>query len=254
MSEAEDPNAASASGSYRTLDPAKIIKTARRLSARVAERFPGSGLCKVSEELVAEARTAEETCRWLATPIVWLRVGVGVCIAAMLAIAVVAMFPLRSDVAPFSSVADFFQGIDAAVNEVILIGVAIFFLTGIEKRMKSRRALKGIHVLRSLAHIIDMHQLTKDPQRLVSGGAYTPSSPVRTMSEFELVRYLDYCSEMLSIVSKIAALYVQDLRDTLTLSAVDEVESLTAGLSRKVWQKIAIIDRDAARPTANPHD
>ncbi|HUE38002.1 MAG TPA: hypothetical protein VMR29_00760, partial [Candidatus Binatia bacterium] len=67
-------------------------------------------------------------------------------------------------------------------------------------------------------------------------------------------RYLDYCSEMLSIVSKIAALYVQDLRDTLTLSAVDEVESLTAGLSRKVWQKIAIIDRDAARPTANPHD
>jgi len=48
---------------------------------------------------------------------------------------------------------------------------------------------------------------------------------------------------MLSIVSKIAALYVQDLRDPLTLGAVDEVESRTAGLSRKVWQKIAILDR-----------
>ena len=33
------------------------------------------------------------------------------------------------------------------------------------------------------------------------------------MSEFELMRYLDYCSEMLSLTGKLAALYMQNMRD-----------------------------------------
>ena len=34
------------------------------------------------------------------------------------------------------------------------------------------------------------------------GGPDTPSSPLRRMTPFELTRYLDYCSEMLAIISK----------------------------------------------------
>jgi hypothetical protein len=136
----------------------------------------------------------------------------------------------------------FSQGLDALVNEVVLIGVAIFFLTTLETRLKRTRALKAIHVLRSMAHIIDMHQLTKDPER-ISAGPDPPSSPLRKMTPIELTRYLDYCSEMLAILSKVAALYVQNFNDPITISAVNEVEDLTAGLSRKVWQKIMILDR-----------
>jgi hypothetical protein len=33
------------------------------------------------------------------------------------------------------------------------------------------------------------------------------------MSPFELTRYLDYCSEMLSLTSKLAAVYAQNLPD-----------------------------------------
>ena len=66
------------------------------------------------------------------------------------------------------------------------------------------------------------------------------------MTQFELGRYLDYCSELLSLISKIAALYVQRFDDEVLLGAVDEVESLTSGLSRKIWQKIIILDSATA--------
>lgn len=62
------------------------------------------------------------------------------------------------------------------------------------------------------------------------------------MTRFELARYLDYASEMLSLTSKIAALYVQYFDDRVALQAVNEIENLTTGLSRKIWQKVMIID------------
>jgi hypothetical protein len=109
--------------------------------------------------------------------------------------------------------------------------------------VKRRRALAVLHELRSLAHIVDMHQLTKDPDRADGRGADTASSPKRPLTRFELTRYLDYCSEMLSLISKIGALYVQGSYDPVVLAAVDQVEDLASGLSRKIWQKIMILER-----------
>ena len=46
-----------------------------------------------------------------------------------------------------------------------------------------------------------------------------------------------------------AALYIQDFDDEVALAAVNEVEDLTTGLSRKIWQKLMILlaePRDAA--------
>jgi hypothetical protein len=62
------------------------------------------------------------------------------------------------------------------------------------------------------------------------------------MTSFELNRYLDYCSEALALISKIAALYVQGFQDPVLLDAVDDVEDLSAGFSRKIWQKITILE------------
>ena len=69
----------------------------------------------------------------------------------------------------------------------------------------------------------------------------TDSSPTRRMTQFELGRYLDYCSEMLSLTGKVAALYVQQFDDGVALQAVNEIEDLTTGLSRKIWQKLMIV-------------
>lgn len=62
-----------------------------------------------------------------------------------------------------------------------------------------------------------------------------------------LGRYFDYCSEMLAVVSKIGALYVQNFADPVAVTAVDEIETLTAGLSRKIWQKIMILETQSGR-------
>ncbi len=87
-----------------------------------------------------------------------------------------------------------------------------------------------------------MHQLTKDPTLVVGGASQrTASSPQREMSEFELTRYLDYCAEMLALIGKLAALYGDRMRDAVVIDAVNDVENLTAGLGRKIWQKITII-------------
>jgi hypothetical protein len=62
------------------------------------------------------------------------------------------------------------------------------------------------------------------------------------MTREQLGRYLDYCSEMLSLASKVAALFVQELNDPQVLAAVDEVSGLTNGLSQKIWQKLTILE------------
>ena len=143
--------------------------------------------------------------------------------------------------ATFSDFGAFAQGVAAGINDVVLLGIGIFFLVSLERRITRRRALRALHELRSLAHIADMHQLTKDPERIIASGPATASSPERTMTRFELGRYLDYVTELLSLVSKVAALYVQRFDDEVVLGAVNEIESLTTGLSRKTWQKIALM-------------
>jgi len=230
---------------FRSLDATRIADTAERLGKRISERFPRSGLSGVAESLRGEVIAAAETARWIARPQWGVRVVAFVLISAMLALVVATVIMLSGGVRLFESVSDFIQGIDAAVNEIILLGAASYFLMGWETRRKRRRALRALHVLRSLAHIIDMHQLTKDPELVMMRAQETPSSPPRTFSKFELARYLDYCSEMLSVISKAAALYVQNFEDPVTLAAVNDVEQLTGSLSQKLWLKIDILERVA---------
>ena len=134
------------------------------------------------------------------------------------------------------------QAVEAAANIVVLLGAVLFFLISLETRLKRNRSLRDLHVFRSIAHVIDMHQLTKDPSSALVSESATASSPQRTMSAFELTRYLDYCSEMLSLTSKLAAIYAQNLPDPVVIDAVNEIESLTTNLSQKIWQKITILD------------
>lgn len=227
---------------YRSLKPEKIVETAQRLEIRIRERFPESSLGKLSGEILGVARRAAPLSDWLGKPNWPIRGGVGACILAMVLVGVGGATRLHVEVGRIT-LPDLLQAVEAAVNDLVFLGIAVFFLVSWETRIKRRRALKAVHELRSLAHIIDMHQLTKDPEKLISGYATTPSSPSRAMTPFELTRYLDYCSESLSLLSKVAAVYVQGFDDPVTLSAVNEVEGLTTGLSRKIWHKIVVLDR-----------
>ncbi len=108
-------------------------------------------------------------------------------------------------------------------------------------RIRRVRALRAIHELRSIAHLIDMHQLNKDPERTVERGNLTSHATKLNMSSFEMSRYLDYCSELLSMTGKLGALYAQSFNDSVVVEAVTEIEQLTTALSRKIGQKFIIL-------------
>ena len=225
---------------HRSLDAEAIATTIERLCQRVEVRFPGSGLAGVCRELDAIAERAAETSAWIGRPILPLRIAVGLLVALILAGLAVTLAALRAPALPLT-LGELVQAIEAGVNDLVFVAVAVFFLLTLETRLKRRRALQAIHELRSIAHVIDMHQLTKDPEWVLDRGRETGVLPPRTMNRFELSRYLDYCSEALSLTGKVAALYMKGFDDPVALQAVNEVEALTTGLSRKIWQKLTIL-------------
>ena len=225
-----------------SLDAEAVTRTATLLKRRVEHRFPGSGLAGVAVELEHVAQQTRERAAWIAKPILGLRILVCVLIVLIAAGLLATVFSLH---APRERVEifQFVQVLESGINDVVLVGAGIFFLLTIETRLKRRRALGALRELRAIAHIIDMHQLTKDPEWVLSKGdsRETGVLPPRQMTRFELSRYLDYCTELLSITGKIAALYIQDFDDDGALAAVNEIEDLTTGLSRKIWQKLMIL-------------
>src|SRR5688572_24333575 len=231
---------------YYSLDASKIVSTIERLARRVQERFPQASLTRVADELLRVARDSVDRVATLTRPNIVLRSGSGLLLVGLVALLSVVVPQLRLSWRVRDG-AELIQALGALCEAMIVIGGGILFLVTLESRIKRGQALKAIHELRALAHIVDMHQLTKDPEQLLVPGPRTESSPERRMTAFELQRYLDYSSEMLALISKVGAFYAQHLADPVVLAAVDEVEELTTGLSRKVWQKIAILDQILVR-------
>lgn len=228
---------------YSELDPKPVRATIALLVRRVGERFPSSGLFGVAEELLRTADQNEALIVRLRRPIWWLRVLSALGALALVALVVWALSQIfQMAAAGRDSLSEMLQGIDAAANELIFLSIVLFFLVSLEGRFKRRRALRMLHRLRSLAHVVDMHQLTKDPGHALRAIEPTASSPERPLTREQLIRYLDYCSELLSLVAKLAALQAQHLQDPVVLEAVNEIESLSSDLSRKIWQKITILN------------
>ena len=225
---------------YRRLRQEGISRTADQLRLRVSERFPNSGLSKVAAELAEIARTAELRKGEIVERIAWLRNSVYSSIAILLAICVFILVKYRPDVGT-KDLAHFVQILDGAMNVAVLSGGAIFSLVTIENRVRRSRALKATHELRALAHVIDMHQLTKDPDRVMGATHPTEHSPEVKLTPAGLTRYLNYSSEMLSLIGKIGAYYIQDFDDPVAIEAINDLEALTTGLSQKMWQKIMIV-------------
>jgi hypothetical protein len=233
------------------LQPEKVVETVEVLSRRIRERFPDSGLYRVATELQRIADEAAERARRIRQPNVPLRFGVIVLVGLVAAVVWRLVHYLRLNEAMFQ-LENFIQTLEAALGSFVFIGAAIVFLFSLEMRIKRARALDAVRELRSLAHIIDMHQLTKDPERVTGRGAATKSSPKRTMTPFELGRYLDYCSELLSLVSKTGAIYVQEFPDPTAIEAVDRLASMTTDLSRNIWQKIMILETTVGASDSMP--
>lgn len=226
---------------YRALNPEKTTQTLQTLSNRIEERFPGASLGNVCRELLQIARETHERVNWTARSLPWIRAGVCSVIVAAIAALWFAVRYIKLQGQPE------LEELDAGFNVLVLFGASLFFLLSLESRIKRHHILQALHELRSISHVIDMHQLTKDPSQLLGTAELrTASSPTRSLTPFQLTRYLDYCSELLSLVGKLAALYAQSTSDPVVLQSVNDIEQLTNGLARKIWQKIMMLDDDVA--------
>jgi len=235
------------------LDDGKIVETIDRLHKRIAERFPGSGLSSVCETLAEVAKVTAARAALLAKPYWSFRVLAGALVAAGVAAQIYfALLIDWSGIIARARPVEVAEGLDAIVNLLVLAFGGIWFVMTLEQRWKRRRVLAHLYEFRSLAHIVDMHQLTKDPTVVLGDGDRTVSSPERRMSEFELSRYLDYCAEMLALIAKLAALYAERTEDREVTNGVNEIEELTSNLGRKIWQKIMIVRRLDERHATPP--
>ncbi|MGW2673734.1 hypothetical protein [Kocuria rhizophila] len=261
---------------YQRLDSAAVRGSAATLQRRIYTRFPRRSLWEVGGELIALVDEVVEgggiSRRRIRSARLLSRLGVLVVLLVFgtaIALAAASIWSNPESLGPV----DWLPLLETVVNDLVFAGIAIFFLLAVPQRMERARVLRVLHRLRSLAHVIDMHQLVKVPERLPTarpeaGGTTSPAHPrgpgtgpardgeaasatnderggELRMTRSEMTQYLDYCTEMLSLVGKTAALFAEDTTDGDVLDAVEGIETLTSDMARKVWQKIAIIQEQA---------
>lgn len=213
------------------LDPERLEAKIRELATACRSRFPDRGLPDRLDDLAdlsADAAALADRVKGR-TPLDFLIPAV-----AMLGILAVAgligiSFSFRMEVP--TSVLDVVEPLDAAVNLGILLLTFGFLVYRIVAERRRGRLLAMVHRIRSLVHLFDMIQLTKNLE---------PAEDAPLSIE-DRVRYLDHCSQGASLASKCAALLIAHHPDPPLVVAVNEVESVCSGISQKIWAKIAVL-------------
>lgn len=221
------------------LEAAAVRETVEELYERIATRFPNRGLKSAAADLLLLIDEVQAGATDNQPRIRVLRAASRVVVVAIAAATAAAVVLATKDaVAAGLDSFKLLPLVETAINDVVFAGIAVFFLYSFPERVQRGRLLNLLHQLRSTAHIIDMHQLSKDPEQLRPTFVPTRVSKPLDLTRDEMERYLDYCSEMLALVGKTAALCAEESRDSLVLETVSTVETLTVGISRKIWQKI----------------
>jgi hypothetical protein len=231
---------------YERLDPERVRETVHQLVRRIEARFPRRHLSTVAGELgralddvaaqAAQTRHRHRVVRLLS----------GVLMVVVAVLTVLALGLAVRDATRFANEVEGFLWlsiIESAVNDLVFAALALWFLLTVPSRLDRRRTLTSLHRLRTLAHVVDMHQLTKDPERLHTRFRETGVHVEFDLDEQGLARYLEYCSELLALVAKTAALFAEESTDAVVLDTVSEIETLTLSMSRKIWQKISLLPR-----------
>jgi hypothetical protein len=223
---------------YREIDPTKLIHTVSKMADRVEEQFPASGLAAVANEVAAVAEGTVARVAEIKRPRIGLRITVGIMVLLVVSGPFLFSF-LLSFSEEVTNLGDFLEATDAGLHMLLVLGGGIFFLVGMENQIHRNQALEALAEFRSLAHLVDLHQINKDPGL---DSVLAPHHDTRTVrSDEALASYLDFSGDLLSIVGKLAAYYAQNLSDRVVLDAVNEIETLTSSLSNKLWLKILVL-------------
>ncbi len=216
----------------------KLLETIENVRKRIDQRFPNSGLSGIAGEIIEITRESLARAQAISRPDFWLRVGLAVLLVIAI-VAVIVYFQSNEEQLPPRQ--HLLQFLDSTKGVIAFLSAMAVFLITLETRLKRRRALRAMNQLRAVAHIIDMHQLSKGPD--LGHGIEPVDVGGIPMDADGMRRYLRFCTELLAVISKIGQVYVQDFPDPAAQVAVDNFESLTTGLSSKIWQKLMMLDR-----------
>ncbi|WP_367336639.1 hypothetical protein [Phycicoccus sp.] len=225
------------------LDAPTVIATIDQLEGRIRARFADRGLPKAAAELRSAATEVTELgvhLRGRLRVLRWTARAASVLVALGMALVLV-VAARDADLSGSVRSVDWVALVESTIQTLVFGGLTLLFLNALPDRLERRHLLRRLHRLRSLAHVIDMHQLTKDPERLRSDFEPTDATVAVDLTRAEMQHYLGYCSELLALVGKVAALCAEDSQDGLILETVSDIENLTNGMSRKIWQKISLL-------------
>jgi hypothetical protein len=235
----------SPAGDEVQLSPEHVGATVAHLERRIQARFGERGLTKAARDLghlivlvQSEADQARDRIR--RTTLIARAVSITIVAATVFALA----FSLRSAVLHgLARTTDWVPLVESVINDLVFAAIAVVFLWAFPERLERRTLFRLLHTLRSLAHVIDMHQLSKDPEQLSPTYTPTEQSIVHGLDADQLYHYLTYCSEMLSLTAKTSALCGEYSTDSVVLETISYLETLTTELSEKIWQKISLLPR-----------
>jgi hypothetical protein len=205
----------------RKLDAAKLTSTAAELAKWIAESFDKASLSRVALGVGAYAHEAVARADSIRRPIWYIRLTV---LALLIGTAIMACREAID-----RPMQDILKFLDETKGAAAWAGGAVLALVTLEFRVRRRRALKAINELRALVHIVDMHQLAKDP---------VIEDFRANEKQTKVEEYLHACSALLAILSKIGEFYIEQFPDPTAISAVNEFEMIATGLSNKIWMKI----------------
>ena len=164
---------------YRQLEGPQLAHTVARLHERIDARFhPPRGLGAVAGDLeklvVLVDRDTDDSATRAGRSRLVARTLSALIVAASL-VALVLVLVDAADEGPNNSF-DWLPLIESTINDVVFAAIAVLFLWALPERLERRRLLALLHQLRSLAHVIDMHQLSKDPEQVLASYRPTPAS------------------------------------------------------------------------------
>jgi hypothetical protein len=223
-----------------TLNADKVEETIEKLSIRIKERFPESSLGTTCRDFHRFTKKSKKIIQWIERPNILIR-GIAFLSILLVLSGITYSFTIV-DIKLKNTLTEIVTVLESSLNDIVLVGAGIFFLYTLENRLKRIRAIKFLNEIRGFAHVVDMHQLIKDPQKLLGPQEETENSPKEILSKFEMQRYLEYCSEFFSLIGKVAALYSQSIPDEVIVQSAGEIESLCSNMANKVWQKLDILN------------
>ncbi|HBG60580.1 MAG TPA: hypothetical protein DDX37_01865 [Candidatus Omnitrophica bacterium] len=132
---------------YRKLNAEKVIETLEILTRRIKERFPESGLAKISIEMTNIGKEAHERSLMVGRPNIILRIAIGLIITVIIAAFVLALPSVKVE-STNMGIVEFVHVLESGINDIVLIGAAILFLATVENRVKRSRMVDLMNELR----------------------------------------------------------------------------------------------------------